>query len=99
MSSGDKGREVLREFRMRRSRQLTAIAVVIGMLVSILWKLNHPGILTGELSRPVAVFLELALMAAFLFYSAYNWRCPSCGRYLGADINPGRCRSCGARFR
>jgi hypothetical protein len=27
------------------------------------------------------------------------WRCPGCRAYLGRDINPARCPSCGARFR
>lgn len=98
MSHRHKNGDVIRRFRHRRSRQLAAIAAVIVLLVSILWKMNHPGVLTGEISRTVALFLEGALIAAFLFYSAYNWRCPSCGRYLGGDISPSRCRACGIRF-
>lgn len=90
---------VLKEFERRKSRQLTAIVLALFLLFSLLWKIRHPGIVLGELSRPAAFVLELILIAAFVLFSALNWRCPACGRYLGPNISPRGCRKCGARLR
>jgi di/tricarboxylate transporter len=87
-----------KEFERRRSRQLAGIALVVFLLVSLLWKIGHPGFLLRELSRSAAAVLELVTIAAFLLFSALNWRCPACGRYLGPNINIRGCRKCGARL-
>jgi rRNA maturation endonuclease Nob1 len=39
------------------------------------------------------------VIIAFIGFSAFNWRCPSCKRYLGADINRHMCKKCGTRLR
>jgi len=31
--------------------------------------------------------------------SIWNWRCPTCRRYLGKAFNPRFCQSCGAHLR
>jgi hypothetical protein len=99
VASQKREEEVLKEFERRRSRQLTAIVLALFLLFSLLWKIGHPGILLGELSRSAATVLEVILIAAFVLFSAFNWRCPACGRYLGPNINPRGCRNCRARLR
>ena len=89
---------IMREFRHRRTRQLYAIVMVIGLLIAVLWKHSHPGLLLGELSKPVVLFLEIALIGGFAAFTAANWRCPACSRYLGPNINQMACRRCKVRL-
>ena len=67
---------IIREFKLRKTRQLYAIVMVIALLVAVLWKHSHPGLLLGELSKPVVLFLEIALFGGFIAFTAANWRCP-----------------------
>lgn len=90
---------IVRLYKLRQGRQIAAIGIAVFLMAALLWKTDHPGIVLGALSRQTVTALILAVIAAFTVFSALNWRCPSCGRYLGHDIAPLRCRSCGAGFR
>ncbi len=94
----DKDEQVILEFRRRRTRQLVAIAVTLFLLVALPWRQSHPGILFGEISSGAVLAGEIVVMAAFIIFSASNWRCPSCGRYLGGDLGRRRCKRCGQRL-
>ena len=39
------------------------------------------------------------IVLLFVNFTAYNWRCPSCRKYLGSDIGRHSCRNCGVRLR
>lgn len=88
----------VREFRRRKARQVYAIILAVFLLISLVWKMGHPGFFLGELSRPTVSLLEIIVIAGFLLFSTVNWRCPACGRYLGPDIDPRGCRKCGAKL-
>ena len=38
-------------------------------------------------------------LAAAILFSLWNWRCPSCGKYLGRATNPSFCPKCGVKLR
>jgi hypothetical protein len=88
---------IKREFRKRQSRQIVAVAAA--MFVVLLGAVLHrrPDLL-GEFSRPALFGLQAISIAAFLGFTAYNWRCPSCEKYLGGNIHRQRCGKCGARL-
>lgn len=88
----------IREFKRRKIRQAWAVGIALFLVLSVLWKLNHPGLFTGTLSRSTAFLLEIVIIAAFIAFSALNWRCPSCSRYLGPDIARKVCRHCKTRL-
>jgi tRNA(Ile2) C34 agmatinyltransferase TiaS len=90
-------RRIRQEFRRRQNRQLVAItaAMFIVLLSAVLYKRTD---LLGQFSRGTLFGLQAITIAAFLGYTAYNWRCPSCDRHLGSDIHRQRCRKCGARL-
>ena len=94
----ERDESIMREFRRRRSRQLYAVGMVIFLLVAVLWKHSHPGLILGELSKSVVLFLEIALVGAFVAFSASNWRCPACNHYLGPNIAQEYCRKCRSRL-
>jgi Zn finger protein HypA/HybF involved in hydrogenase expression len=55
--------------------------------------------LFGQFSKHTILVLQVLVIAAFTGFSAANWRCPACNKYLGQDINRRMCRKCGARLR
>lgn len=96
MAAPKRDQRVVAEFKRRMVRQLYAIGTTIFLLMMVMWKQGHPGLFIGELSRSTVLSLEFLLIVGFIGFSAVNWRCPACNEYLGAGINPPRCRKCGA---
>lgn len=87
-------KDVVQEFRHRRNRQIAAIAIAVFLLIALLYRHSHPGLIFGEISKTAVTIGEIAIMVGFIIFSAGNWRCPACGRYLGSNINLRRCRKC-----
>lgn len=89
---------LIQEFMRRKKRQVWAIVAAIFLLVALLWRHSHPGLVFGEISRDTVIIGEIIIITGFVIFSASNWRCPACRRYLGPDIGLKRCRKCGTRF-
>jgi len=89
---------IKRAFAVRRTRQILAIAaaVLLVLLFAVLYK--RPELL-GPFSKDTLVALQILLILAFVNFTAYNWQCPSCRKYLGNDLNKRVCKQCGARLR
>jgi hypothetical protein len=89
---------IKREFTVRQNRQIVAIAAALFMVLlgAVLHK--RPDLLGEALSGTTLFGLQAICIAAFLAYTAYNWRCPSCEKHLGGNINRRRCGKCGARL-
>ena len=88
----------MQDFRLRRGRQLVAIAAAL-LLIIFLALIHNRSDLFGHVSKNTISAIELVVIAAFIGFSSANWRCPSCSRYLGQDINRSICKKCGARLR
>jgi hypothetical protein len=88
----------MQDFRLRRGRQLVAIAAAL-LLIIFLALISNRSDLFGNVSKNTISAMELVVIAAFIGFSSANWRCPSCNRYLGQDINRSICKKCGARLR
>ncbi len=90
--------KIMRDFRLRQSRQFLAIAATLVLLLflALLYKRSD---LLGEFSKDIIFAAQIALIAVFIGFSAFNWRCPSCKKYLGTDINRRICKQCGTRLR
>ncbi len=87
----------MRDFGLRRGRQHLAIAATLFLLIFLALLHSRPNLL-GEFSKNITIAAQLVVIAAFIGFSAYNWRCPSCNKYLGNDINRHRCKQCGTRL-
>jgi hypothetical protein len=89
--------EIKREFRARQTRQIVAITAAMFMVLlgAVLYK--RPDLL-GEISGRTIFGMQAIAIAGFLGFTAYNWRCPSCDKYLGSNIHRQRCSKCGARL-
>jgi len=90
--------QIKKDFRMRQSRQFLIIAVAL-LLIVFLTVIHKRQDLFGYFSKYTVLRLQLLVIAAFIGFSAVNWRCPSCKKYLGQDINRRVCRKCGTRLR
>jgi hypothetical protein len=74
----------MREFLLRRSRQVLAIALTILILLFLLLLYRRHDFF-GEVPKNTIVGAEIVVIIAFIGFSAFNWRCPSCKGYIGAD--------------
>jgi hypothetical protein len=91
-------KQIMRDFGLRQSRQFLAIAVTLLLLLFLVFLYKHPDIF-GEFSKNTIFAAQIVLIAAFIGFSAFNWRCPSCNKYLGSNINRRICKQCGTRLR
>ncbi len=82
----------MREFELRRWRQLTATTLALILLLGL--AMLYKRVATNEI-----YVLQGLVIAAFIGFSYYNWRCPSCKKYIGGDIGPSRCKNCGVFFK
>lgn len=92
------GKQIMREFELRQSRQILAIAIALFLILAVAVVYKRPD-LFGELSKYNLFGVQAVSIVAFIVYTATNWRCPSCNTYLGSDINRRKCVKCGARLR
>jgi len=87
----------MQEFRLRQSRQFIAIAITLFaiLLCAVIYK--RPD-LFGEFSKSTLFGAQIVVIASYMVFTSVNWMCPSCGKYLGTDINKRICKKCGARL-
>ena len=89
--------QIKNEFRLRKSRQIRAIAAAVLLIVFLAVIYNRPGPF-GNLSKNTISAIQVIVIAAFIGFTRSNWRCPSCNKYLGQDISKHGCRKCGTRL-
>jgi len=96
MSKKD-SQKIMKDFLVRRTRQFIAIvaAVILVLLVAMLYKRSD---LFGEFSKNTLAFAQIVIILVFINFTAFNWRCPSCKKYMGHDMNPRGCKNCGTRL-
>ena len=75
--------EIARKFRRRR---------LIGMILIL--ACLPCGFLFEE-NQTLGIIILIALLVSMFIV----WRCPSCGKTMGASLNPEHCASCGTRLR
>lgn len=90
--------QIKREFWLRQGRQLLAVAIALFLviLIAVVYKRQD---LFGEYSKNNLMAAQLVVITAFIGFTALNWRCPSCKKYLGKDIYKHACRHCRTRLR
>ncbi len=91
-------KKVMQDFHVRQSRQLLAITAALFLVLFMAVVYKRPD-LFGGFPRGTLFGAQAVLIAAFIGFTAVNWRCPSCNKFLGSDIHREVCRRCGARLR
>jgi len=90
--------QIMQDFRLRQSRQFLAMALILFLLLFLVLIYKRTDIF-GEFSKDNIVVSQIILIAVFIGFSVFNWRCPSCNKYLGCDINRRICNKCGIKLR
>jgi len=90
-------REIKRDFKARQSRQFFAIGLSLFLLLLSALIYTRADVF-GAISKHVILVSQVIVIAAFVGFSGFNWRCPSCGKYLGSDISRRVCKQCGVRL-
>jgi cell division protein FtsW (lipid II flippase) len=98
MKRNDKQEEIKKDFARRLKRQLIAVATAVALvlLTAAVYKRQD---LFGQFQKNVMLYVQILLILAFINFTAFNWRCPSCKKYLGPELHKHVCRKCGARLR
>jgi len=91
-------KNIMQNFELRRGRQLIAIGITLFLVLFLAVLYKRPTVL-GEFSRNTLFGAQIMVIAAFIGFSRFNWRCPSCNKYLGNDLYRRMCRKCGTRLR
>ncbi|SRR6266540_59768 len=91
-------KQIMQEYRTRQNRQFIAIAAALFsvLLCAVVYK--RPD-LFGTFSKGALFGAQVVIIASYIGYTSQNWRCPSCGKGMGNDINRQICKKCGARLR
>lgn len=89
-------KQIRHEFHMIQSRQI--IAITIALFLVLLSAVLYKRPLFMELPKGMLFGMQIAAIAAFLGFTALNWKCPSCGKSLGSNIHRSVCKKCGARL-
>ncbi len=87
------------QFKIRRARQFIVAIPIVLVLLGIYWFAGHPQASIIGLPSHVVVLIGFAMITGAIIFSFTNWRCPSCNKYLGREINPKFCSKCGTRLR
>lgn len=89
--------EISRRYTLIKSRQQLAIVAAACCVIVLAVMAKRPD-LFFEISRHTAFKLQAIVILLFVNFTALNWRCPSCRKYLGHDLGKKICRKCGARL-
>lgn len=90
-------KQIMLDFRLRLRLQILAIVVILLLLLFLALLYKCPAFF-GEFSKNTISAAQIVLIAAFIGFSAFNWRCPSCKKYLGTNISRRVCKQCGTRL-
>jgi hypothetical protein len=91
---------VHRIYKRRRWRQwMLMVPLVVGIMVGYHGKGSLPWLPVGGLSPGMCLAVGAGLIVAVALITLMNWRCPSCGGFLGKQLSPLACRCCGVRLR
>ena len=83
--------------RRKRNQWIVAILMIPVFIVLIYPQVTGKTEVFGMDPDTITTWSLIPIILA-LVYSIYNWRCPSCKKYLGRRINHSSCPRCGISF-
>jgi hypothetical protein len=85
---------IYEQFKARRTRQIILAILILPILAGLIYLEigGHEEILGIDADSWSIWSFGIIVLA--LGYSMYNWRCPSCKKYMGRNINPKNCPRC-----
>jgi len=90
--------KIISEFKKRRTRQIIAIIPAIIAFLGLVSVEDNPAGIFGIQPNTI-IGISIALILSVLIFSWFNWRCPSCNKYLGKAWNQKFCSKCGTQLK
>jgi rubrerythrin len=98
MASFEQSDPVVEQFKLRRKRQIIAVAPLVAAMFGLFYTTENPdAVLLGLSPNQVAIAAGIVIVACLAF-AWRNWRCPSCNGYLGKNWSPRFCPKCGVKL-
>lgn len=90
--------EVKRKFKTRFIRQIIVAILLLPAIFVFVFVEKEQGVALQQflgLESAALLYAAIGLVAAGLAFTLWNWRCPSCNKYLKKEIYPKHCSGCG----
>lgn len=98
MTKEERERErIRRTYRLLQTRQIIAITIALFLVLLLAVVAKRPDVF-GSYPRKTLFGGQAVLIASFLGFTAWNWRCPSCSAFLASNLFRRRCRRCGVEL-
>lgn len=94
---GHSGNAAAATFQARRRRQIALLVLGLPFIGFLGGFKRFLAWFNGAVAIDL-ILLSLAYVTVAVIFSLRNWRCPSCNRWLGNQLNPPSCAGCGLRF-
>jgi hypothetical protein len=89
---------IVQQFKALRKRQLLATIPIVLAFIILIGLGDNPEANIAGLPSNVLQGVAFVIIVGVLIFSFFNWRCPSCKKYLGKAFNPKFCTKCGAQL-
>ncbi len=89
--------QIMHAYHALQNRQIVAIAAALFLVLLLAAAYKRPDVF-GSFDKTMLFTLQAFIIALFIGFTAWNWRCPSCRAFLANDISRRQCRRCGARL-
>lgn len=91
--------EIKAEFKKRKKKQFLLAIPMIPSILLVAFMQDFESQFIEGIPNIYLLFVALVIIIAGLIISIFNWRCPSCNKYLGKKFNPKFCSNCGVELR
>ena len=85
--------EIAKRYTIIKNKQLIAIVLAVCLMIVLSVMAKRPDLFLG-ISGSTCFKIEVFVILLFVNFTALNWKCPSCKKYLGHDIGKKNCRKC-----
>ena len=90
--------KIIAEFGRRKRLQLIISIPIFIIIILFIIIHDKPDFTALGIPFIELLYIFMAVISAAIIFSIYNWRCPSCGKYLGKGIDPKFCPKCGVKL-
>ena len=87
------------DFAKRRKRQILGLIPVFAIFLLAIVLDKKPETALFDVPSEDVLGAAFVVVAGFVAFTLWNWRCPACHRYLGKGTSPAFCSKCGVPLR
>lgn len=90
--------KIISEFKKRKTKQLIAIIPLVLAFIPILFLRKVGTEILFGISANIILPVCFGIIFIMFIFALFNWRCPSCNKYLGKKMSPQFCNHCGVKL-